>query len=79
MVATAAAYWFIHKKAHHDPAWALRWVPWHVEHHMAQNEEANWGVVTPWVDWIMGTRVPYLGTPRASELRPIAGQRPSQT
>lgn len=68
-----AAYWYLHKRAHQEPAWAARWIPWHVEHHMAHDEEANWGVVTPLWDHVFGTRVRYLGTPRASELRPIGG------
>ncbi len=71
-----ALYWAIHHRAHRDPAWAVRWVPWHVEHHMAPDEEANWCVVFPWFDWIMGTRVRYFGTDREAELRPIEGWEP---
>ena len=68
---SVALYWWVHHKAHRDPAWAVRWVPWHVEHHMAQDEEANWCVIFPWFDWVMGTRVKYFGTDREHELRPI--------
>ena len=40
---------------------------------MARDEEANWCVVFPWFDWIMGTRVRYFVTDREHELRPIRG------
>lgn len=59
---SAGAYYFIHKKAHLDPAWGRKWVPWHVDHHLGPNQDANWCVTFPLMDWIMGTREPWVGT-----------------
>lgn len=58
----SAAYYAVHRKAHLDPAWARRWLPWHVDHHMAPSQEANWCVTTPLWDYVMGTRKPWVGT-----------------
>jgi hypothetical protein len=53
-----------HKRAHLDPQWAKRHVPWHYDHHMGPDQDANWCTGAPWFDLIMGTRRPYLGTER---------------
>lgn len=53
----AFRYYYVHKKSHPDPEWAKRKVPWHYDHHMGKNQEANWGITTQWVDRIAGTRV----------------------
>ncbi len=60
----AANYYRVHRKAHLDPDWAYRRLPWHVDHHLAPNQEANWCVTRPWFDRLMGTREPYVGTER---------------
>jgi len=60
-------YYFIHKKSHLDPEWCKEKLPWHYDHHMAPNQDANWGVTVEWVDILMGTRVHYLGTERAEK------------
>ena len=44
-----------------DVKWAKRWVPWHYDHHMG-GKEANWGVLLPWIDHLLGTRVYYYNT-----------------
>ena len=62
----AANYYRKHKKAHLDPAWARDHLPWHYDHHMGPDQNANWCVTRPWFDEIMGTRKPYLGTARAA-------------
>ena len=62
---SAANYYRRHKRAHLDPAWAKQHLPWHYDHHMGPEQDANWCVTRPWFDWIMGTRVPYLGSERA--------------
>ncbi|MCA9514671.1 MAG: hypothetical protein KC635_07005 [Myxococcales bacterium] len=59
-----ARYYRVHKRAHQDPAWAREHLPWHYDHHMGPNQDANWCVTHPWFDEIMGTRVPYIGTER---------------
>jgi sterol desaturase/sphingolipid hydroxylase (fatty acid hydroxylase superfamily) len=47
-----------------DPEWARKVVPWHVDHHLGPDQDKNWCVTKPWFDWVMGTRVPYVGTAR---------------
>lgn len=58
-----ANYYRKHRKAHLDPEWAKKHLPWHYDHHMGPDQDTNWGVTRPWVDKLMGTRKPYLGTP----------------
>lgn len=60
---SAGAYYYVHKKSHLDPEWATKWVPWHVDHHLGPDQEKNLCVTWPLWDWVMGTRVPYVGTP----------------
>jgi len=57
-------YYVSHKRAHEDPDWAREHLPWHYDHHMGPNQDANWCVTRPWFDQWMGTRIPYLGTER---------------
>lgn len=52
-----ACYYVRHRKAHRDPAWARRHLPWHWEHHMGGEPNANYCTSWPWFDWVMGTRV----------------------
>jgi sterol desaturase/sphingolipid hydroxylase (fatty acid hydroxylase superfamily) len=57
-------YYRVHKRSHLDPAWAREHLPWHYDHHMGPNQDANWCVTRPWFDHLMGTREPYVGTER---------------
>jgi hypothetical protein len=66
---SAARYYRVHKRAHQDAGWARAHLPWHYDHHMGPNQDANWCVSWPWFDWIMGTREPYVGTERERERR----------
>ena len=50
-------YYNTHRKSHLDPAWGKRKIPWHYDHHMNTNQDANWCVTKPWFDYLMGTRV----------------------
>lgn len=52
------------ERAHLDPAWAREHLPWHDDHHMGPDQHKNWCVTRPWFDILMGTGVPYAGTPR---------------
>lgn len=52
-------YYYVHMKSHIDPAWGKKWFVWHYQHHMGKNQDANYGVVAPWWDWIFGTRIKY--------------------
>lgn len=66
---SAANYYRKHKRAHLDPEWARTHLPWHYDHHMGPNQDANWCVTRPWFDEWMGTREPYAGTERERERR----------
>ena len=68
-----------HRKAHLDPQWARENMPWHYDHHMGPNQECNWGVVKPWYDELMRTRVRYVGTEqeRRDNDRRVAKRRQS--
>jgi sterol desaturase/sphingolipid hydroxylase (fatty acid hydroxylase superfamily) len=57
-------YYRLHKKAHLDPEWAREHLPWHYDHHMGTNQDANWCVTHPLFDYLLGTREPYAGTAR---------------
>ncbi len=50
-------YYRKHRRAHLDPEWARVHLPWHYDHHMNRNQDANWCVTRPLFDHIMGTRV----------------------
>ena len=54
---SAGNYYYVHRRAHLEPDWAKRTIPWHYDHHMNSNQDANWCVTRPWFDYIMGTRV----------------------
>ena len=55
-------YYVKHKRSHLDEEWAKEHLPWHWDHHMGPNQHANWCVTHPFMDHVMGTREPYLGT-----------------
>jgi sterol desaturase/sphingolipid hydroxylase (fatty acid hydroxylase superfamily) len=48
-------YYRKHRRAHLDPAWARANLPWHYEHHMGREPDANWCVTRPWADRVLGT------------------------
>lgn len=56
-VYSAGNYYYIHRRAHLQPEWAKRTIPWHYDHHMNSNQDANWCVTKPWFDYVLGTRV----------------------
>lgn len=56
-VYSACNYYYIHRRAHLEPEWAMKKIPWHYNHHMNSNQDANWCVTKPWFDYILGTRV----------------------
>lgn len=66
------AYYAIHKKSHIDPEWGRKWVPWHMDHHLGPDQHKNWCVTTPLFDYVMGTRVPFIGTPAETAPRPTS-------
>jgi hypothetical protein len=56
---SAANYYYKHKRAHLDPEWAKQHLKHHYDHHMGQNQDANWCVTQPWFDHLLGTRIDY--------------------
>ena len=56
-VYSACNYYYIHRRAHLEPDWAMKKIPWHYDHHMNSNQDANWCVTKPWFDYLLGTRV----------------------
>ena len=54
---SACNYYYVHRRAHLEPEWAIKNIPWHYDHHMNSNQDANWCVTKPWFDYVMGTRV----------------------
>ena len=53
-------YMFLHRMSHTYVDSFKRWMPWHYEHHMGKNQNANWCVICPLMDHIMGTREKWL-------------------
>ncbi|TDU32416.1 hypothetical protein DFR24_1811 [Panacagrimonas perspica] len=70
---SAANYYRIHKHSHLDPAWGQSRIPWHYDHHMGRNPNANWCVTRPWFDYVMGTREFTEGSPRESNVLGLPG------
>lgn len=66
---SAANYYYIHRRAHLEPEWAKRKIPWHYDHHMNSNQDANWCVTKPWFDYVLGTRV--ISSSELREQNPI--------
>ena len=66
------AYFVVHRRSHQDFLWARKNVPWHYDHHVGQ-QNMNWGVRLPWVDWIAGTRQEYKSTPKEA-IRPYSNK-----
>ena len=60
--ASVANYYRVHRRSHEDPEWGYKYLPWHYDHHMGRDQDQNWCVTFPLWDYIMGTRVPYIGT-----------------
>ena len=58
--ASTVLYYVVHRRAHLDPDWAREHVPWHYDHHMGKDQNANWCVTYPLFDYVMGTRKKYL-------------------
>jgi sterol desaturase/sphingolipid hydroxylase (fatty acid hydroxylase superfamily) len=74
---SAANYYFKHKRAHRDPAWAKLHLKHHYDHHMGLSQHANWCVTRPWFDHLMGTRIDYAYDDRSRPLQQPAERSPS--
>jgi len=62
-------YYYVHRRSHRDPAWGREHLPWHVDHHLGPDQDANWCVTWPLFDMVMGTHEPYVHTARETEDR----------
>jgi len=49
-----AVYYFLHRRAHCQPEWAKKHLPWHYRHHLV-NDNKNWCISHPLFDLIMRT------------------------
>tara|TARA_Y100000593_G_C4275970_1_gene320077 strand:+ start:149 stop:625 length:477 start_codon:yes stop_codon:yes gene_type:complete len=56
VVFSICSYYYTHRRSHRDPEWAKKNIPWHYDHHMALNQNMNYGVRSDIIDRIMGTR-----------------------
>jgi hypothetical protein len=54
LLACSCSYLYVHNKCHKEPLWAARHYPWHVRHHL-QNQQAHWGVRSNAIDILLGT------------------------
>ena len=68
-------YYRCHKRAHLDPEWAREHLPWHYDHHMGPDQDANWCVTSPFFDLLMGTRKPFVGTEIEAKQKARAAER----
>lgn len=73
---SACNYYYIHRRAHLEPEWAMKKIPWHYDHHMNSNQDANWCVTKPWFDYILGTRV--ISSADLQEKNPLGIALPSK-
>lgn len=55
LILCACSYLYAHNRAHIDPEWGHKHLPWHVDHHLG-NQQTNWGVRRDWVDKLLGTK-----------------------
>jgi len=61
VVVLVIRYFYMHRKSHLNVEWGKKNMPWHHDHHMGKNQDANWGVTTDFIDLLMGTRVKPIG------------------
>ena len=73
---SAGNYFYMHRRAHLEPEWARKKIPWHYDHHMNSNQDANWCVTKPWFDYWMGTRV--ISSADLQEKNPLGIVLPEQ-
>ena len=59
-IAYGLLYMVLHRLSHTYVEFFKKWMPWHYEHHMGRNQNANWCVICPLMDYLLGTRVKWL-------------------
>ena len=70
----AVNYFYVHRRSHLEPEWGRKRIPWHFDHHMNSNQDANWCVTRPCFDYIMGTRL--VSSPDLMETNPLGIKLP---
>ncbi len=65
----AGRYFYVHRRSHLEPEWGKKAIPWHYNHYMNTDQDANWCVTRPWFDYIMGTRI--KANPDLAECNPL--------
>ena len=60
LIAFAFRYFYYHRRSHIDIKWGRKNIPWHYDHHMGKNQDANYGVTFQWVDKLFKTRIKYF-------------------
>ena len=56
LMVCSVRYFYVHQKSHIDIKWGIQKIPWHYDHHMGKDQDANWGVTTDIWDIILKTR-----------------------
>jgi len=56
LVLYTSRYFYMHRRAHIDVEWGKKNVPWHYDHHMKKDQDANYGVTVEWPDKLFNTR-----------------------
>lgn len=52
----SVAYYTVHALSHYNEWFAKKVLPHHRDHHLGKNQDANWCVLFPLADYVMGTR-----------------------
>jgi hypothetical protein len=56
LVVCSIRYFYVHQKSHINVEWGIKNIPWHHDHHMGKDQDANWGVTTDIWDTILKTK-----------------------
>ena len=67
LIVASCTYFLVHRRAHQDFRWARSSKDTVEFPYLGKDQNVNWGVRLPWVDWIMGTRVPWKGEQREEQ------------
>ena len=62
LILCAISYYLQHRWMHTSWDYARQHASWHYDHHMAPDQNCNWGVRLPIFDYLFGTRKYYKGS-----------------
>ncbi len=71
LAVSGVTYYHVHKRSHLDGAWAKRHLRWHFDHHMGGDQDANYCVTFPLMDYVMGTRKTHVPTAEREPREPV--------